>query len=207
MRATLFPLLLLASLAAGQATTPHTWTIDAAVSQVRIHVARSGLLRFAGHAHTIAAPDIAGAIRFEGESPERSSLHVSVRAAALQVDPEGEPPEAVPRIQATMLGPRVLDVERYPTITFESSSVTVRDTGDGRLDLVVTGGLTLHGVERRLDMPVQVTVGTGVLQATGTFTIKQTDFGIEPVTAGLGTVRVKDEMEVSLAIVARRERD
>ena len=40
-------------------------------------------------------------------------------------------------------------------------------------------------------------------QATGTLKLKQTDFGIKPVTAGAGTVRVKDEVSVDFTLVAR----
>jgi hypothetical protein len=34
--------------------------------------------------------------------------------------------------------------------------------------------------------------------------VQQSQFGIRPVTAGAGTVRVKDEVEVVLSVTARR---
>ncbi|MEZ5318565.1 MAG: hypothetical protein R2752_14285 [Vicinamibacterales bacterium] len=59
---------------------------------------------------------------------------------------------------------------------------------------------------RSIDVTGPVTVDGDVLRLTGTCRFKQTDFGIEPVTAGLGTVRVKDALEVTLDVVARRDR-
>ena len=41
-----------------------------------------------------------------------------------------------------------------------------------------------------------------VIGHTGKFTIKQTDFGIKPVSVG-GVVKVKDELAISFTIVAR----
>ena len=40
------------------------------------------------------------------------------------------------------------------------------------------------------------------LTATGKFTIKQTDFGIKPISIG-GVVKVKDELNITFTIAAR----
>jgi hypothetical protein len=40
------------------------------------------------------------------------------------------------------------------------------------------------------------------LTATGKFTIKQTDFGIKPISVG-GVVKVKDDLNINFTIVAR----
>ena len=42
------------------------------------------------------------------------------------------------------------------------------------------------------------------LRVNGRATVQQSQFGIRPVTAGAGTVRVKDEVEVVLSVTARR---
>jgi hypothetical protein len=41
--------------------------------------------------------------------------------------------------------------------------------------------------------------------ARGSFAFKQTDFGMEPVTAVGGTVRVKDELSIQFVFRAVRE--
>jgi hypothetical protein len=54
-----------------------------------------------------------------------------------------------------------------------------------------------------LSAPVDITLTSNGLTATGRVTVRQTDFGIRPVTAGAGTVRVKDEVEIVFSIVGR----
>ncbi len=70
-----------------------------------------------------------------------------------------------------------------------------------RLRLVAD--LTLHGVTRPVTVGIDVEVGPDRLTAAGTLVIKQTDFGIQPVTAGGGTVRVKNEVGATFGFVAR----
>jgi hypothetical protein len=43
----------------------------------------------------------------------------------------------------------------------------------------------------------------GHITARGSFVLKQTDFGMEPVTAVSGTIRVKDEVDVQFVLRAR----
>jgi hypothetical protein len=40
------------------------------------------------------------------------------------------------------------------------------------------------------------------LTADGRLIVKQTDYGIEPVTAGVGTGRVKDEVAIEFTLTA-----
>ncbi|MBP1636345.1 MAG: hypothetical protein H6Q10_2919, partial [Acidobacteria bacterium] len=49
-----------------------------------------------------------------------------------------------------------------------------------------------------------VTLVEDTLTAEGKAEVKQSDFGIEPVTAAGGTVRVKDTVEVTFEIRATR---
>src|SRR5688500_10311113 len=85
------------------------YAVDAARSSVTIHVGRSGLLGFAGHTHTVAAPELHGRIvAVEGDLP-RSAVSLSFPAARLTVLEVGEPPGDAPRVQEAMLGPKVLD--------------------------------------------------------------------------------------------------
>jgi hypothetical protein len=68
----------------------------------------------------------------------------------------------------------------------------------------LVGELTLHGVTRPLAVNAAVALDpAGGLTARGTFSLKQTDFGIEPVTAAGGTVRVKDVIGVDFVLRAR----
>jgi polyisoprenoid-binding protein YceI len=190
-------------MAAPAAAQGQRFLIDPEATQVTVNVGRSGLLAFAGHTHEIAAPAIAGEVWFDTTEIARSSVTIEFDAAALRVTGKGEPAEDVPEVQEVMLGERVLDVQQYPTIRFQSTRVTAGGQAGDVLDLRVAGELTLHGVTREVTLPIEVRVASDGLTAAGTVRVRQTDFGISPVTAGAGTVRVRDEVEIVFRIVAR----
>lgn len=202
----LTPIALAGALAvASAAQPPATFVIDAAASSVTLHVGRSGVFGFAGHDHEVSAPALKGQILLDRADPGRSHVSVEFDAASLTVTGKGEPAQDVPEVQRVMLSDKVLDVEHYPAIAFESRTVTVTSQSADRIVLRVDGELTLHGVTRPVRAPVTVKLGADDLQAEGMATVRQTDFGIHPVTAGIGTVRVKDEVDVSFSIRAGRQ--
>ena len=129
-------------------------------------------------------------------------MTVQFDAKALKVTGRGEPAGDVAEVQRTMLSDRVLDVTRYPTIAFESDRISVQQRSAGSLALRVDGRLTLHGVTKPMNIPVAVRLDGTKMTATAEATVRQSEFGIKPVTAAGGTVRVKDEVEVTFTIVA-----
>jgi polyisoprenoid-binding protein YceI len=183
------------------------WLIAADRSTVRISVGKSGLFGGAGHTHEVVAPALSGSVQLDPGSLQRAGITLTFDASALRVTGEGEPAKDVPEVQRVMLSEKVLDVAKYPTILFQSRQIDVERDAGGQAHVRVTGDMTLHGVTRRIDVPVDVTLGRDDLTGTGTLTIKQTEFGITPVSAGLGTVKVRDEVSVSFAFTARRKDD
>jgi polyisoprenoid-binding protein YceI len=186
------------------AQAPERLVFDRASTSIVVHVGRSGVFSFAGHDHEIAAPIADGQILLDRTDLSRSTITAVFDATALRVTGKGEPADDVPVVQRVMLSDRVLDVEKYPKITFRSGKISVTQRSE-RLTLRVDGELTLHGITRPLTVPVDATLTSSGLTATGRVTVRQTDFGIRPVTAGAGTVRVKDEVEIVFSIVARRQ--
>src|SRR5687767_4346970 len=184
------------------AQTTQELRIDPAATSVIVHVGRAGLFRFAGHDHEVAAPGVEGRISLDSSDPSRSRVAVQFDAKALKVTGRGEPAGDVAEVQRTMLSERVLDAARYPTIAFESDQVSVQKrSGDG-FTIRVDGRLTLHGVTRPASASVVVRLDGNRLTARGQATVRQSDFGIRPVTAAGGTVRVKDEVDVTFSVVA-----
>lgn len=157
--------------------------IDTANSTITIHVGKSGLFSAAGHEHQVSARIEDGAIDDTG--PGR--IWFTVQAASLAVLPETDQA----KVQTTMQSD-VLESERYPDIKFEST--LVRGTGENRW--MVTGNLTLHGMTH----PVTINVGKTNGAYTGEARIKQTQFGIKPVSVAGGAVKVKDELQIEFAI-------
>ena len=180
------------------------FSIDPAASHVVINVGRAGMLGFAGHDHAILARGVTGRVTVDPADWQRCSVSLDFDTSSLEVSPAGEPPADVPEVQRVMLSDRVLDVKRFPVILFRSRRVT-GTRGSGQTALAIEGDLTLHGVKRPLTIHATVTPDAQGLTARGSFSIRQTDFGIQPVTAGGGTVKVKDELDVQFQLAARRQ--
>ena len=180
-----------------------TYTIDASRSRATIEVGKSGVFSFAaGHTHEVVASGIGGAITVDTADPARSTGRLTIEASTLKVSVKGEPADDLPKVQATMMGPQVLDVEHYPTITFVITSIAIKTNQETRLDGVVTGRLTLRDVTRSIAVPVAARLEGQTLIATGRFALKQTDYGIKPVSVG-GVVSVRDTVNISFDIVGQ----
>ena len=89
-----------------------------------------------------------------------------------------------------------LETKKFPEITFRSSRIERIADGQWKVD----GDLFLHGVTK----PVSLTVKqTGDSWTTHTV-LKQTDFGIRPISIGGGMIKVKNEVEIEFQIFARQ---
>ena len=153
-----------------------------------VHVYRSGLFSFAGDNHEIHAPIASCALN---EAAGTAELRVDVRRMRV-LDPSLSA-EKRSQVQEKMLSPDVLDPERYPEITFRSTRVEEKSSNN----FSVRGNLTLHGQTR----PIQVDATRTSRHYRGSATIKQTDFGIKPISIGGGTIKVKDEVRIDFDIV------
>jgi polyisoprenoid-binding protein YceI len=187
----------------GAAAQPAEYVVDAARSSVRIHVGKSGAFSFAGHRHQVEAP-VSGTIRADPASPATSSVELRFTSAGLRVRPEGEPAGDAPKVQEVMQGPKVLDVGRFPEIRFVSKAVQGRAAGGSAYDLTVVGDLTLRDVSRELMVPVRVALEGTALTATGRTLLRHDQFGLKPVSAAGGTVKVANDLRVEFTIVAAR---
>jgi polyisoprenoid-binding protein YceI len=156
-------------------------------SVITIHAQKSGLFSGFAHNHIISAPINKGTVNAQHMAAE---IIVTVKDMKV-VDAEVSDKDRA-EIQSTMLGPKVLDAARYPEIRFTSSRV--ESSGPQRFR--VTGTLQLHGASRELSF--DVTGGPDHYQ--GKTKLKQTDFGIQPVSVAGGTVKVKDELELEFDV-------
>jgi polyisoprenoid-binding protein YceI len=183
-------------------------TIDPAASRVLIEVGKAGMFGFAGHAHEVLAPEIRGEVDMDAANLSGSSVWVEFAAPALRVTGANEPSADVAEVQRVMLGERVLDTGRFRTIAFRSRRVSVASRNGSAADLLIEGDLTLHGQTRPMTVRASAALDAGGrLTARGSFAFKQTDFGMEPVTAAGGAVRVKDELDVTFVLSARPSHD
>jgi len=174
-----------------------TLSIVPSESKVSVSVGKAGLLSTIAHEHTITARAFSGKIQLAGDDAKSGSVEVEFDAASLKVGDQGISAQDRTEIQKTM-ETEVLEVSRFPKINFQSTSVR----GDGK-NVNVEGNLTLHGVTRKITVPVDVSLTGDNLRATGKVAFKQTDFGIKPYSKGGGSIRVKDEVVLNFQIAAR----
>ncbi|MCK7501930.1 MAG: YceI family protein [Comamonadaceae bacterium] len=64
--------------------------------------------------------------------------------------------------------------------------------------------IKLRGVERDITVPVAIDHRDGQLAVTAVFEIKQTDFGITPLSVLGGALQVADTVRVRMRVVAQR---
>jgi polyisoprenoid-binding protein YceI len=186
------------------AVAADTFVVDSKATRVSIHVGKTGLGSFAaGHEHDAVANTVTGQVVADFDDLSQSSVDVSVDASSLKIVDRDESPEDVQKVQQTMVGPQVLDVTRFPRIRFRSKAVTGTRVLSGTYVAAVSGELSLHGVTKPFTVPLQLESREDALTATGKMTVKQTDFGIEPISAGGGLVKVEDDVTISFQIVAR----
>jgi polyisoprenoid-binding protein YceI len=98
----------------------------------------------------------------------------------------------------------VLEVDKHPVITFKSTSISASRVDEGKYQTKISGDLTLNGTTRNVTFDAFVTFYEASLKAQGQFAIKQSNYGIKPVSVAGGTIKVKDELKFSFDIVANR---
>ena len=165
-------------------------TIDTEKSVMTVRVFKAGLFSGFAHDHEISAPIQEGSF-----AEANSSVQLKVDARKLRVVDKDVSDKDRAEIQQTMLGPKVLDSEKFPEIRFRSTRVE-HVAGSKWL---VHGEITVHGQTR----PVSVDVAEQNGHYRGTAELKQKDFGINPISLGGGTIKVKNELRVEFDIVGR----
>ena len=173
------------------AATSDARKIDGPQSTITVRVFKTGFFSAFAHNHEIQVPIQSGEVKESG-SPS-AELRVDAREMRV-LDPEASQ-DTRAKIQETMLGTQVLDTEHFPEIHFQSTSVETR--GD---HWIVHGNLALHGKDR----PIAIEVTLKDDRYRGSATLRQTDFGITPVTVAGGTVKVKDEVKIEFEIALEK---
>jgi len=182
--------------------------VDADASRVRFIVRRAGSLARLGHNHVILARRIEGEIAL-APVVSQSVVRLQLPVDGFEVDPPAErealgegfepvPEQAVLGTRRNMLGPRVLDASRHALVRID----TVAVAGD-RETARMTLRIRLREVSRDLTVPVAWQREGDTLSASADFEIRQSDFGITPLSVLGGALQVADGVPVQLRIVAR----
>jgi polyisoprenoid-binding protein YceI len=179
-------------------------------SLLQILVYRGGSMARLGHNHVVASHQLSGlvyltddplATRFDIQVPvnELTIDEPALREAAGADFPPGVPQSARDGTRANMLSATLLDGSNYPTIRLRA--MDVRAAGDG-YDAGVE--VTVKDVTQVLRVPVQLQRGDGGIVARGEFPLTQSQLGLKPFSAAMGTLVVLDEMHVRFEVTARQ---
>jgi len=173
--------LLLAASAAAQ----ESWKIDPAHSAAQFSVRHLGISTVRG-----AFTKVSGTAQFDAANPGKSSVQATIDAASVDTRVEMRDKD--------LRSPNFLDVEKYPTITFQSKKV--ESVGQGKLK--VTGDLTIHGVTKEVvldvDGPSEAMKdpwGNMRRGASATTKINRRDFGVNGAPGLVG-----DDIAIALDI-------
>lgn len=191
--------------AATSAQDKPNYSMDGTRSKVEIHVYKEGMFKAFGHDHVIDAKELSGQVQFDPDKIDRSTLRLKIPTKSITVIDPGESEKDRRDVQATMEGEKVLDVAKFPEITFTSGSVSAAKKTPAGWELTLSGNLKLHGVEKPVSFPLRVHADANELRGEGEIFILQTDYGITPVKVAGGSVKVKDKLKITFEIVARKD--
>lgn len=163
----------------------------------------TGLLSAFAHNPTIALPDFEGEILLNPDAVEQSSLRLVIHSASLIVtdDINEKDRDEINR----RMHDEVLESDSFPDIVYECSRLSSGKLGELQSWVVLNGDLTLRGVKRSLLVSARASLNDGTLRAAGEFSVRMSDYGIRPVTAAGGTIKLKDELKLSFNISARKQ--
>jgi polyisoprenoid-binding protein YceI len=178
------------------------YRIDPEKSKFMVHANRTGLAWFRGHSHRIAVRDFSGEASLTPDGVNPASLQMTVQAASLE---ETDPvfTQQQKDIINKELKEIVLDPDQYPQITFQSTGVR-GGLKNGKIEVVITGNLNLHGVTKPIEIPATVMLEGNNLRAIGEFDIDRDDFGVKATSAFHGLVRVKNNIKFVFDIIAEK---
>jgi polyisoprenoid-binding protein YceI len=141
--------------------------------------------------------DFTGLVSYNPERPDDTRVDLTVRADSIDTQNSNH--------DELLKSGEFFDVEHYPTIHFASESTNVRPDGT----LSMTGDMTIHGITKRMTIPVTMrrTSITGTTPGTAfesTFQIDRTEFGLNGTAREYGfKVSISKKVQIHIAIATR----
>jgi polyisoprenoid-binding protein YceI len=165
------------------------YAIDSGVSRLTVRAFATGFLSAFGHDPVISVRALTGEAGLADATLEHAALHVTVKAASLNIENEASDKDR--REMQRAMQEEVLGTDEFPEITYEASRISGSMTGEGQFSVVVEGELTLHGVTRIEPISARVFVTGNLLRASGNFTLRMNEYQIKPVSAVGGGLKLK----------------
>ena len=172
-------------------TASSTWNIDPAHSAAEFKVRHMMISNVKGK-----FSGLSGVLKLDESDHSRSTVEVSIPAASISTVDE--------KLDAHLKNEDFFDVQKFPTITFQSTKI--RSTG-GR-DYEVTGDLTIRGVTQTVTLnvadfsePSKDPWGNLRIGLSGSTKVNRKDFGLVwNAPLEFGGVLVGDEVTITLDV-------
>jgi YceI-like domain len=190
------------------AAPAETWSVVG--SSLTIRVYRDGPMQKLGHNHLITTDRLAGRVLLR-EPFTASGFELRLPLDSLVVDDDaarsragGEFAEPVPQkdraaTRNNMFGGKLLNVAQHPEMRLAAESLSGEP---GHYEARVR--VSLAGGEHVVTAPFTVMIDGDQLKAHSAFRLTHADVGLVPFTVALGALKVRDDIEVDLALEARR---
>ena len=176
-------------------TVTGTWNIDASHTNIGFTARHAMIAKVRGR-----FTEFEGTLVLDGATPANSTANITIQAASVDT--------SSPDRDAHLKSPDFLDTEKFPTLTFASTSVE-HSGGD---NFVLNGDLTVHGVTQPVSIKVELD-GVGGdpwggtrIGLTGEAEISRKAFGLEWNAAlEAGGVLVGDNVKLQLDVEAVKQ--
>lgn len=176
------------------------YRIDASQSSFTVQVFATGMLSFMGHNPTFAVRKYGGEIQLDSENSAVDSMLLVIQANSLSLLDKVSAKDAA-EIEDTMRE-EVLEIDNYSEIVFVGKDISMRQISGTKYAVEINGVLSLHGEKRNQTIEAEADIVGKTIRARGEFNLSQSDFNIKQVTALGGTLKVKDDVEISFDIAA-----
>jgi len=174
-------------------TTPSTttWNIDPAHSVAEFKVKHMMIAHVKGHFSKLS-----GSLLLNESDLDKSRIEASIDAVSIETrDAQRD---------THLRSADFLDVEKFPTLSFESEHIRIIRDGE----LAVEGDLTIHGVTRKVVFTVEGPTpptkdpwGNTRVGVSATTKINRKDFGLSwNATLETGGILVGDEVTITLEV-------
>lgn len=180
---------------------------DESLLQILVH--RGGAMARLGHNHVIASHQLGGSV-YVTDDLRQTRFDISFPVNDLTVDepglreqagpdfPPNVPQSARDGTHANLLSEALLDGAHYPTIRLRATDILEAANG---YDMGVE--VAFKDQARVVRVPVAVERVDGALRASGEFPLRQSELGLKPFSAAMGTLLVLDDMLVRFSVTAR----
>lgn len=179
------------------------YILDGRASRFTVQAFATGLLSAMGHNPTLGIRDFSGEVNFDPDHFKADSFKLAIRSSSVQV--QDDISEKDRREMERLVYQEVLQTSNFPEITYVATDISVGSMGGTLFSALLNGTLSLRGVSHSLQIKARIALLGSMLRASGDFSLRQSDFEINPVSVAGGALKLKDELKFSFEIVARRQ--